>query len=114
MYDRPLAAHGLTWAELTAWWADREGMTGTPAREVSSSLYRRLDRSLGDNDAEQRILRTYADRYRNGARRPAARRRAVPAVDAAQGRPAAMEPADRRRDDHGDTDQQTQTGCCPS
>ncbi len=27
------------------------------------SLYRRLDRSLGDNDAERRVLRTYADRY---------------------------------------------------
>lgn len=63
MYDRPLAAHGLTWAELTAWWADREGMAGACAREVSSSLYRRLDRSLGDNDAERRVLRTYADRY---------------------------------------------------
>jgi hypothetical protein len=63
MYDRPLAAHGLTWAELTAWWADREGMVGARAREVSSSLYRRLDRTLGDNDAERRVLRTYADRY---------------------------------------------------
>jgi hypothetical protein len=63
MYDRPLAAHGLTWAELTAWWADREGMAGAPAREVSSSLYRRLDRSLGDNGAERRVLRTYAERY---------------------------------------------------
>ena len=37
MYDRPLAAHGLTWAELTAWWADREGMASAPAREVSSA-----------------------------------------------------------------------------
>jgi very-short-patch-repair endonuclease len=63
MYDRPLAAHGLTWAELTVWWADREGMVGAPARQVSSSLYRRLDRSLGENDAERRVLRTYADRY---------------------------------------------------
>jgi hypothetical protein len=63
MYDRPLAAHGLTWAELTAWWADREGMTGAAAGRVSSSLYRRLDRSLGDNEAERRVLRTYADRY---------------------------------------------------
>jgi len=63
VYDRPLAAHGLTWAELTSWWADREGLTGTPAREISRSLYRRLDRSLGDNGAERRILRTYADRY---------------------------------------------------
>jgi hypothetical protein len=63
MYGRPLAAHGLTWAELTAWWADREGMAGAPAREISSSLYRRLDSSLGDNGAERRVLRTYADRY---------------------------------------------------
>lgn len=63
MYDRPLAAHGLTWGELTAWWGDREGMAGAPAREVSSSLYRRLDRALGDNGAERRVLRTYADRY---------------------------------------------------
>jgi hypothetical protein len=72
IYDQPLAAHGLTWAELTAWWADQEGMTGAPAREVSLSLYRRLDRSLGDNGAERRILRTYADRYvRLGSHIPA-------------------------------------------
>ncbi|GAA3348682.1 hypothetical protein GCM10020358_68040 [Amorphoplanes nipponensis] len=63
VYDRPLAAHGLTWTELTGWWADREGMTGADDWAVSSSLYRRLDRSLGDNDAERRVLRAYADRY---------------------------------------------------
>ncbi|WP_261562608.1 hypothetical protein [Frankia tisae] len=63
VYDRALAAHGLTWTELTDWWADRQGMTGEPEREISRSLYRRLDRSLGDNDAERRILRTYAERY---------------------------------------------------
>ena len=63
VYDRPLAAHGLTWANLTSWWANREGLTGAPASEVSLSLYRRLDRSLGGNDAERRIMRTYADRY---------------------------------------------------
>jgi hypothetical protein len=53
----------LTWADLTSWWADREGLTGASAREVARSLYWRLDRSLGDNDAERRILRTYAERY---------------------------------------------------
>ncbi|WP_433474932.1 hypothetical protein ACQPZP_40690 [Spirillospora sp. CA-142024] len=63
VYDRALAAHGLTWAELTDWWADRQQMTGEPAADISRSLYRRLDRSLGDNDAERRILRAYADRY---------------------------------------------------
>ncbi|MFI6263475.1 DUF559 domain-containing protein [Micromonospora sp. NPDC051006] len=63
VYDRPLGAHGLTWAELTDWWADRQGMTGEPYRDISRSLYRRLDQSLGDNDAERRILRTYAGRY---------------------------------------------------
>ncbi|WP_409496002.1 hypothetical protein [Amycolatopsis sp. cmx-11-12] len=63
VYDRPLAAHGLTWADLTNWWADSEGLTEAHAREVSRSLYRRLDRSLGDNNAERRILRAYADRY---------------------------------------------------
>ncbi|MEU9019175.1 hypothetical protein [Actinomadura sp. NPDC048394] len=59
VYDRALAAHGLTWAELSDWWADRQGMTGEPDPDIS----RRLDRSLGDNDAERRILRSYADRY---------------------------------------------------
>ncbi|WP_254877113.1 hypothetical protein [Verrucosispora sp. NA02020] len=63
VYDRPLGAYGLTWAELTDWWANRQGMTGEPERDISRSLYRRLDQSLGDNDAERRILRTYAERY---------------------------------------------------
>jgi hypothetical protein len=72
VYDRPLPAHGLTWAELTDWWADRENMTGAPPREVFLSLCRRLDRSLGDNNAERRVLNTYTDRsLRLGPRIPA-------------------------------------------
>jgi hypothetical protein len=63
VYDRPPAAHGLTWSDLTTWWAERENMTKAPADDISRSLYARLDRSLGDNDAERRILRTYAERY---------------------------------------------------
>ncbi|GGS54459.1 hypothetical protein [Actinokineospora fastidiosa] len=55
-----LGSPGQTW---TSWWVEREGLTEAPAREVSRSLYRRLDRSLGDNDAERRILRAYAERY---------------------------------------------------
>ena len=64
VYDRPLSAHGLTWAELTAWWSDRQGLTGAPQSQVWRSLYQRLEQSLGDNDAERRILHTYAERYR--------------------------------------------------
>lgn len=63
VYDRPLAAHGLTWAELTAWWSDGQGLAGRPERETWLSLYQRLDQSLGDNDAERRVLRAYAQRY---------------------------------------------------
>src|SRR5690349_24620273 len=49
VYDRPLSPGGLTWRELTAWWANREGMARAPEREVARSLYKRLDRSLGGN-----------------------------------------------------------------
>jgi very-short-patch-repair endonuclease len=63
VYDRPLPSDGLTWEALTAWWADREGMTDAPGEDVARSLYQRLDRSLGKNDAERRILHTYAQRY---------------------------------------------------
>ncbi len=63
VYDRPIPAQGLTWADLTNWWADRRELNGASPREVSRTLYQRLDRSLGKNDAERRIMRVYADRY---------------------------------------------------
>lgn len=63
VYDRPLGPTGLTWADLTAWWAERQGLAGASERDISRSLYQRLDRSLGLNEAERLILRTYADRY---------------------------------------------------
>lgn len=62
-YDRRLTSRGLTWAELTAWWADRQHLSGQSDADVSRSLYRRLDKSLGDNGAERRVLHTYAARY---------------------------------------------------
>ncbi|MEV0561472.1 hypothetical protein [Dactylosporangium sp. NPDC050588] len=63
VYDRPLGPNGLTWKELIDWWADREGLTGRSSTDVSRSLYSRLDQSLRGNDAERRILRTYAEQY---------------------------------------------------
>ncbi len=62
IYDRPLAAHGLTWRELANWWADREKLTGRPEREIWRSLHRRLMASI-DNGAERRIFDAYARRY---------------------------------------------------
>ncbi len=63
VYDRPLGPGALTWRQLGEWWADREGMAQASERDVWGSLYRRLDRSLGDNDAERRVLRVYGERY---------------------------------------------------
>ncbi|MBC3842055.1 hypothetical protein GXW82_23300 [Streptacidiphilus sp. 4-A2] len=61
VYDRPLDAGGLTWRQLTEWWADREGLSGWTDDKVSQSLYARLGQSL--NDAEMVILRRYSQRY---------------------------------------------------
>ncbi|MEU8661453.1 hypothetical protein [Actinoplanes philippinensis] len=63
MYDRRLTSRGLTWAELTAWWADRQHLDDLSSAEVARDLYRRLDQSLGSNNAERRVLRAYASRY---------------------------------------------------
>ncbi|GIF08860.1 AbiJ-related protein [Actinoplanes siamensis] len=61
VYDRTLGSRGLTWADLTDWWAEQQGTAGAPTRELFLSLCQRLDRSLA-NDAERRIMRTYIDR----------------------------------------------------
>lgn len=62
VYDQPLTPAGLTWRELSRWWAQRESIT-SPEREVWSSLYQRLARSIA-NDAERRIFSAYGRRYR--------------------------------------------------
>ena len=71
VYDRPLSARGLTWADLCTWWAERQNLTTQAPREVSLDLHNRLRRCL-DNDAERLLLHTYARRYaRLGAEIPA-------------------------------------------
>ncbi|WP_446220088.1 hypothetical protein [Micromonospora sp. IBHARD004] len=61
IYDRPLGADGLTWQDLTTWWAQREGLFAEE-REIARSLHQRLMQSLA-NDAERRIMHAYARRY---------------------------------------------------
>jgi hypothetical protein len=63
VYDQPLTAHGLSWADLTRWRASRNNLIRSSAPDIARSLYSRLDLSLADNAAERRILRVYADRY---------------------------------------------------
>ncbi len=62
VFDRPLGPEGLTWQALVDWWRARQGLSGE--REAARNLYERLQRSLGDNDPEKLVLRTYAERYR--------------------------------------------------
>jgi hypothetical protein len=61
-YDQPLDAAGLTWRQLTTWWAAREGLGASTEEQVSQNLYHRLLKSA-DNEAEELILRRYAQRY---------------------------------------------------
>jgi very-short-patch-repair endonuclease len=68
VYNRPLKPEGLTWGELTSWWADREG--SDPAQpETRRRLYRRLRASLSDNSPGERVLfDAYKTRYRRDLR----------------------------------------------
>jgi hypothetical protein len=52
VYDRPLAESGLTWRQLTAWWAGDADLTGEEERSRALGLYDRLAASL-DNGADQ-------------------------------------------------------------
>lgn len=53
VYDRPIAAGGLTWRDLQAWWADREGLDSVDAKQ---SLYSRLLAALPESSPPQRLL----------------------------------------------------------
>jgi hypothetical protein len=57
VYDRAFLRPGLTWAELTEWWAGKH-CSADPARD----LYQRLSRSLA-SPPERLLFRTYCERY---------------------------------------------------
>jgi hypothetical protein len=62
VYDRPLTDAALTWGDLVTWWAGRTSGSASDV-ETARNLYARLDASLGDNQAERMLFRTYCERY---------------------------------------------------
>lgn len=64
IYDRPLSPHGLTWGELTVWWADCDS-TDPDHSDTPRNLYRRLRASLSPESPPELVLfEAYASRYR--------------------------------------------------
>ena len=62
VYDRPLPETGLTWRQLTAWWARRTAWPRTRARRRGRDLYRRLMKSWPQR-RRALIFERYCARY---------------------------------------------------
>jgi hypothetical protein len=63
-YDRPLSQAGLTWRQLTAWWALDDSLEGEEERTAALGLYARLLKSMDGNGAERFLFDRYCVRYR--------------------------------------------------
>ncbi|MEU4730735.1 hypothetical protein [Streptomyces sp. NPDC023588] len=59
VYDRPLGEHGLSWADLAAWWESRRSGTPTTPDQSRRELHGRLRRSLSGNGAEELVFDAY-------------------------------------------------------
>ena len=64
IYDRPLPDTGLTWRQLTAWWARNDSLDGEEERAAAHGLYARLLKSMDRNGAERFVFERYCARYR--------------------------------------------------
>jgi hypothetical protein len=63
IYDRPLAETGLTWRQLTAWWAGSDSLPDEDQRAAARQLYARLLKSMAGNGAERLVFERYCSRY---------------------------------------------------
>ena len=67
VYDSPLDEDGLPWNKLVAWWAinhwDFSANPPYDERASARELYDRLARSLGRNEVENQVLRSYSSLY---------------------------------------------------
>jgi hypothetical protein len=64
VYDRPLSDSGLSWRQLTAWWAKDDQLAEDAEHAAARSLYRRLLASMPANAAERFIFSQYCAFYR--------------------------------------------------
>jgi hypothetical protein len=63
IYDQPLSVTGLSWRQLTAWWAKSDGLDGEEERAAAHGLYARLVKSMERNGAERFVFERYCARY---------------------------------------------------
>ena len=64
IYDRPLPDTGLTWRQLTTWWARNDSLDGEEERTAAHGFYARLLKSMDRNGAERFVFERYCARYR--------------------------------------------------
>lgn len=64
VYDRPLAETGLTWRQLTAWWAHSDDLEGEQEHAAARELHARLMKSMDPDGAERLVFQRYCTRYR--------------------------------------------------
>ncbi|WP_024794188.1 hypothetical protein [Tomitella biformata] len=63
VFDQPLSEHGLTWRDLTRWWAGSDTLDAKTERTKALELYDRLMSSMNGNGAEQLMFKTYCSLY---------------------------------------------------
>ncbi|WP_216915353.1 endonuclease domain-containing protein [Nocardia noduli] len=66
VFDAPIPAGGLTFAQMVQWWRQQARFgDDVDDRTVGLSLHDRLRASIGDNGGEQLIFDTYCRRYKS-------------------------------------------------
>lgn len=63
VYDRALPQAGLTWSELTRWWASSDELDPETELAAARSLYGRVLSSMEGNDAERFLFMEYGRLY---------------------------------------------------
>jgi very-short-patch-repair endonuclease len=63
VYDAPIPATGLRWADLVRWWAGKNGMD-TASIDTERHLYERLRKSLGSSPPELSLFKTYFKEFK--------------------------------------------------